>query len=128
MTMGDWDHKVRERREQMRKASRDETTSILTLAGLPPKRMWELANGYWPDAPTYDDVRRPWWLADTSIGLIRFGWRKRVLEIDWEATNIVASVTEDDTTKEPTMVHAWTTEKAVEYMKRLREIATTASI
>jgi hypothetical protein len=114
-------HKIR---EEMRRESRDEVTAILTLAGLPPVRMWELANGYWPDAPTYDDVRRPWWLVKTAIGLIRFGRRKRVLEIDWQETGVDVVVTDDDVTKESTMVHAWSTEKAVEYMKRLREIAT----
>jgi hypothetical protein len=110
-------------REQMREQTREETTSILTLAGLRPERMWELANGYWPDAPTYDDVRRPWWLAQTSIGLVRLGWRKRVLEIDWSATGFVATVTTDDVTKCPSMVHAYSQAKAVEYLSHLRECA-----
>ena len=66
------------RREEMRTTSREEVLSILALAGLKPTRTWELANGYWPDAPDYDDVRYPWWLAQTSIGLIRIGRRKRL--------------------------------------------------
>lgn len=111
------------RRDRMRRETRDESTSILTLAGLRPERMWELANGYWPNAPDYDDVRRPWWLAKTSLGLIRIGWRKRVLEIEWEATDLRVVVTEDDVTKSKTMVHAWSSAKAVEYLTRLRESA-----
>lgn len=111
-------------RERMAKDSRAEVTSILTLAGLPPTRMWELANGYWPLAPEYDDVRRPWWLAQTSLGLIEIGWRKRVLSIDWSATDVRAIVTDDEVTKEETMVHAYTTPKAVECLTRLRETAT----
>ena len=107
----------------MRTESREEATSILTLAGLKPERMWELANGYWPDAPTYDDVRTPWWLAQTSIGLVRLGWRKRVLEIDWSATSTQVTVTEDDVTKELTMVHAYSQAKAVEYLTSLRKAA-----
>lgn len=113
---------VQSLRERMVKDSRAEVESILTLAGLAPTRMWELANQYWPIAPDYDSVRRPWWLAQTSLGLIRLGWRKRVLEIDWSATGIAAIVTEDDVTKESTMVHAYRTAKAVEYLQRLREL------
>lgn len=116
------DHEVRVRRETMRNEARAEVESILTLAELKPERMWELANGYWPDTPCYDDVRRPWWLAQTSIGLIRLGWRKRVLEIAWEATEVRGIVTDDDTTKGETMVHAWGVAKAVAYVTRLREI------
>jgi len=111
-------------REQMVKDTREEVVSILTLAGLPPSRTWELANKYWPLAPDYDDVRWPWWLAQTSVGLIEIGWRKRVLSIDWEATGVNAEVTSDDVTRSPFMVHAYSTAKAVEYLTRLRELAT----
>jgi hypothetical protein len=116
---------MRAQREQMRAATKEETSSILTLAGLRPERMWELANGYWPDHPNYDDVRTPWWLALTPIGLVRIGRRKRVIEIVWEATDVRAIVTEDDVTKGPDMVHAWSQAKAVEYMTRLREMSGT---
>jgi hypothetical protein len=117
------DRDIHSHREKMQSDSRKEATSILTLAGLPPSRIWELANGYWPLAPDYDSVRRPWWLAQTRIGLVQLGWRKRVLAIDWSATDVRATVTEDDVTKGPTMVHAYSTAKAVEYMQRLRECA-----
>jgi hypothetical protein len=102
--------------------TREEVTSILTLAGLKPERMWELANGYWPLAPSYDDVRSPWWLAQTSIGLIRIGSRKRVISIEWDACKVRGIVTTDDVTKGETMVHAWSTSKAVEYLQRLRQL------
>jgi hypothetical protein len=121
--MENWehDHNVRVRREQMQRDGLEETTAILMLAGLKPERMWELANGYWPNTPAYDDVRRPWWLAQTSVGLIQIGWRKRVLAIDWSATGIAIIVTTDEVTKDTTMVHAYSQEKAVEYLKKLRE-------
>jgi len=123
--MQDWEREnaIHQQREEMRDKGREEITSILTLAGLRPKRMWELANGYWPLAPTYDDVRRPWWLAKTEIGLIRIGWRKRVLSIEWEETGISAIVTDDNVTKELTLVHAYSQEKAIEYLKLLRRCA-----
>jgi hypothetical protein len=108
------------RRDTMATESRAEVESILTLAGLKPSRMWELTNGYWPLAPAYDDVRCPWWLAQTSIGLIRIGWRKRVLSIEWDATPHRHVVTSDDVTKGETMVHAYSAAKAVEYLTALR--------
>jgi hypothetical protein len=114
-------------RDRMREESEGEVASMLTLAGLKPTRMWELANRYWPLAPNYDDVRRPWWLAQTSVGLIEIGDRKRVISISWEATEIRVIVTEDDVTKGETMVHAWSMAKAVEYLTRLREVATTGT-
>jgi hypothetical protein len=110
-------------REKMRDESKAEVESMLTLAGLKPTRMWELANRYWPLAPNYDDVRRPWWLAQTSIGLIEIGRRKRVLSISWEACDVRDVVTADEVTKENYMVHAWSSGKAVEYLTRLRETA-----
>ena len=128
--MQDWerDNVMHSHRMKMAKESREEVESILTLAGLKPTRMWELANGYWPLAPTYDDVRRPWWLAMTSLGLLRIGWRKSVMSIEWDATPIKAVVTDDQVTKEETMVHAYTTAKAVEYLQRLRELSASPAV
>lgn len=113
------------RRAEMRDKTREETESILSLSGLRPSAMWELANQYWPDSPEYDDARHPWWLARTSLGLIQIGRRKRVIAIDWRSTEVRAIVTEDQVTKEETMVHAYTTAKAVEYLTRLRQAAET---
>lgn len=117
------DHEMQKLRRSMRIETRLEVESIFALSGLKQNRMWELANGYWPDAPTYDDIRRPWWLVQTEIGLIRIGWRKKVLEIDWESAEFRGLVTEDDVTKGQSMVHAWSTVKAVEYLTRLFELA-----
>jgi hypothetical protein len=112
---------IQTKREQMRLRSREETECILKLAGFEIRHTWELANGYWPDAPDYDDVRTPWWLFWTEIGPIRIGRRKRVIEIDWRACEVRCEVTKDNVTKENYLVHAWTPEKAVEYMRALRE-------
>jgi len=115
-------------REEMRRRSRDEVESIAKLAGLEIRRVWELANGYWPLAPHYDSVRRPWWLLQTDIGLVRLGWRKRVLEIEWESCFVRGIalrgvVTDDNVTKGDTYVHAWSVEKAIEYMRALHALA-----
>lgn len=115
--------KMQARRESMRRASRDEVGAIMTLAGFEVSHVWELANGYWPDHPNYDDVRCPWWLFMTEIGPVRIGRRKRVIEIEWEACRVRGVVTADDVTKGDVYVHAWTVEKAIEYLRALRKMA-----
>lgn len=111
------------RREEMRKRSRAQAESILQLAGFEVARTWELANGYWSDHPDYDDVREPWWLLLTDIGPLQIGARKRVLHVQWDACRVRAIVTQDDVTKGETYVHAWSAEKAIEYLRELRRAA-----
>ncbi|SIT50453.1 hypothetical protein BN2476_830024 [Paraburkholderia piptadeniae] len=100
-----------------------ETRGLFEVSGFRVERIYRLENQYWPLAPDYDQLRResPWWLVKTPIGLIMVGWRKRVLSIDWEDTSIRAVVTEDDVTKDQTMVHAYSMAKAVEYLTGLRQ-------
>lgn len=114
---------ISEAREQMRKKSKLEAESILSLAGLLVSRSWELANQYWPDAQAYDCIRMPWWLMMTEIGLIQIGWRKNVIHIEWTACSVRGIVTTDDVTKAENYVHAWSVEKAVEYVRELRRLA-----
>jgi len=124
LRVAEWGNELSDKRRLMREESEYEVRAILVLAGIQVTRAWELANGYWPDHPDYDYCRRPWWLFQTDIGLLRLGWRKRVLEIDWSATETRAVVTKDEVTKSHTMCHAWSTEKAVEYCKGLKVVAT----
>jgi hypothetical protein len=107
---------------------------LFTLAGIEIISVWKLPNGYWPEVlpddwsdhgqvsvfVRYAELRAssPWWLVKTHAGLIKIGWRKRVLNIEWSDTPIRAIITDDDVTKEPTMVHAWSELKAVEYLQK----------
>lgn len=121
--------------------NRLEVESFFRLAAIPVVRIWELPNGYQrppsamivsgPDREQlhsmaewgYRACASPWWLVKTSVGCIELGWRKRVMNIDWSDTPIRKVITEDDTTKSETMVHAWTTLKAMEYLTALaREV------
>lgn len=111
------------RREKLAKKSRADFDAIIQLAGFTVSRVWELANGYWPLAPDYDDVREPWWLYMTEIGPVQVGWRKRVIAITWDATPVRAEVTADEVTKSDDGVHAYSVEKAVEYLRALRVAA-----
>lgn len=114
---------IQDEREDMRNNSREEAEGIMLRAGFKILHTWELANGYWPLAEVYDDVRCPWWLFLTDIGLIQIGWRKNVLHIEWSATPIRCIVTANDVTKSQEYVHAHSTGKAVEYLKELRRLA-----
>lgn len=97
----------------------DTALQLMELAGFTVHGSWETKNMYWgrntPEPPT-----GPWWLVLTEYGIIRLGWRKRVLEIEWSATKIRGKVTEDDVTKEDSLVHAWNYVKGLEYLTALR--------
>ena len=96
--------------------------ALLTLAGSEPVAVHELANKYWPDCDAYAQIRRdnPWWLVLTKAGPVVIGWRKRVISINWEGTTVRGKMTTDDTTSELDYCHAWTYEKAVEYLSTLQ--------
>lgn len=95
--------------------------ALFTLAGIEVLRVWKLPNRYWPDDDRYAELRRnsPWFLVKTPHGMIEIGWRKRVMNIDWSDTPVRDVVTEDEVTKDKTMVHAWTELKAAEYLQTL---------
>ena len=98
--------------------SEGQVRAIFMLAGIDVKRLWKLVNEYWtPEAEIQHTS--PWWLVKTGCGLIRIGWRKRVIEIDWSETDIECKATDDPVTQEAFLVHAWTTEKAVEYLREI---------
>lgn len=99
--------------------------ALFQLAGFTVTRVWQLENQYWPRVEEYRRERdaMPWWLLKTEIGLIEIGRRKRVINIDWSETPVQQLITTDDVTMGVTMVHAWSIEKALEYLKALREAA-----
>lgn len=103
--------------------SEEQARSLLTLAGLEPKRLWALIDGYGyrPDDHRFFETppRQVWWLAQTRIGLIEVGWRKRVIHIDWQETPIRRIVTDDHVTKGDTFVHAWSFDAALKYLVEL---------
>lgn len=105
--------------------TQDQVRALFVLAGIPVKTFHKLANNYWPECAEYERLRReyPWWLAETDFGLIRIGWRKRVISIEWEGTSIRKEVTKDEVTKDKQMVHAWSYAKAVEYLTALAPVS-----
>jgi len=102
---------------------RKEVEALFVLAGIPVLQIKALPDGYGYDPDDYRYFESPprcaWWFVKTPRGWIEIGWRKRVISIDWEDTPIRKIVTEDDTTKEKTFVHAWNIEAALKYLKEL---------
>jgi len=97
--------------------------ALFALAEIKILNMFEMVNPYWPRHPDYYKtiINSPWWLAQTKFGMIMIGWRKRVICINWENTNVHKEITADDVTKNDVMVHAWNKEKALEYLISLRK-------
>lgn len=96
---------------------RTDLDAILHLAGIKPLGVWETLNGY---SKSRED---PWYLVQTPWGMLHMGWRKRVMEIDWTQTTIRVEITQDDTTKDPCYVHAWSKARAAVYLRDWRLFA-----
>lgn len=95
--------------------------AMFTLANIEVLNSWEIPNQCWPQAYMKLRAENPWWLIQVPQGIIQIGWRKRVISIDWSGTSFRGIITEDNVTKSDTMVHAWSEEKAIEYLKALKE-------
>ncbi len=52
-------------------------------------------------------------------GFIKVGWRKRVINLDWSANGASVTISDDDVTKGPSLIHAWGYDKLIEYLKVL---------
>lgn len=93
-----------------------EMRALFLLAGLDVVRTYQISNEYCSRACC---AERPWWVVATKFGLIKIGWRKNVIAIDWSDTGYRGIVTEDNVTKEATLVHAWGYPKAITYLDTL---------
>jgi hypothetical protein len=95
-----------------------EVRAIALLARLEVRSIHKLANGYSPNRTD------PWWLVNFDIiGLVEIGWRKRVISIDWSATDVRGEVTRFDVTKSETNAHAYSMGDAVNYLEELKRLA-----
>lgn len=111
-----------------------EAQALFILAGFKVKKMYRIFNDYHPinTANAEWHIKESWWLAVTEQGdMVKVGWRKRVINIDFEGTAFRADttcptkaernvLTKDDVTHGDTYIHAWSHSKAVEYLTILR--------
>jgi hypothetical protein len=99
--------------EKNRSKEREKLLSVFLLADIDVEKSWNIENGYY-------GREADWLLVKTDLGLITIGWRKRVISIDWAETGI-SYLVEDNVTKEETMCHAYSYDKAVRYLRGLKE-------
>lgn len=107
----------------------EKVKALFLLADFKVQSTYELTNQYWPEAYVELIQKNPWWLVKTEYGLIKIGWRKRVISIDWSDTLYQAeiigesvwpnSITKDEVTRSETIVHAYSYIKALEYLSAL---------
>jgi len=104
--------------------SKTKVLAMFEVAGFKTLNVWELVNQYWGNVPDYYQIARdsPWWLVKTDFGLIRIGWRKRVIEIDWSDTKYRGKVTDDNVTQNDTYAHAWSELDATRYLCKLNKL------
>ncbi len=93
---------------------------IYQSAGVDAIYMEPLANGYCSEPCC---LNLPWFRVTSKIGHVVIGWRKRVLSIDWKDSLVKASgnelFPEENVTRWETGIHAWSTEDAAKYIRRL---------
>ena len=78
-------------------------------------------NQYNPSDP-YSFIS-PWMSVTTHRGIIVLGWRKNVISINWDQSDVEALAEtlfpQEDVTKHNRLIHAWTYEKATEYISKI---------
>ena len=93
---------------------------IFTSVGFKQIEMQSIPNEY--SSSEWDG---PWFKITTEIGMIKIGWRKRVMNIDWIAIrcgtdNFLHLFASEDVTKGENYIHAWSKEKAIEYLTAIK--------
>jgi hypothetical protein len=72
----------------------------------------------------------PWFNVKTPLGVIKVGWRKRVINIDWSKVHVVPGqdilslFNKENVTKGDSSIHAWGWDKAQEYLNKIWEYKT----
>jgi hypothetical protein len=98
----------------------DHVKAIFLLAGFEVEKTFQIENKYWPEA--YVELRKasPWWLVKTEYGMIEIGWQETGYVSEQNGEHTYDSITDDNVTRGPCDVHAYSVPKAVEYMTALR--------
>jgi hypothetical protein len=99
------------------RASRQEMEEVFLKAGYPKVNLISIPNGYCPC-----DVCPPWYTVQVGeITPFKIGWRKRVIQIDWETSNkgLNHLFEGEDVTKSSSYIHAWGAAKASEYLSKI---------
>ncbi len=105
-------------------------TAFIRMLGEKLVSLKRLPNGYCGDheGPDQCDIclERPWWDVEfVKVGVVRIGWRKRVIVLDWSKTGHTIDpdlITNVDLTKSETDIHAYGYASALEYLSMIIHI------
>jgi hypothetical protein len=112
-------------RRDLARRQREEMERAFAKAGYPKVNLITIPNEYHGGGnngrklPYY---AAPWYMAQVGDGpIIKIGWRKSVISINWEATGkaLPDLFAGEEVTKESYLVHAWGYDKAAEYLAKL---------
>jgi len=104
------------RKEMIASKTEKEMKAIFEGASYHDLSFSRIKNEYWGDA----DHASPWFNVKTVFGVIKIGWRKRVINIDYSAVNSDPDFSSEEVTKGNRTIHAWSYEKAQEYLQKIR--------
>lgn len=80
-----------------------------------------------PNEYSSSEICGPWFNVTTSLGVIKIGWRKRVININWSDLlmkwrgELIHLFDHEEVTKDRESIHAWGYEKAEQYLRKIRE-------
>ena len=111
---------VKENKKEEREAHIDKLKDLFKEAGFESIYVKVIDNQY-SNHPVY--FSNPWIEVTTTKGLIKIGWRKRVINLDWSESdiNVYAETlfAQENVTKGDKLIHCWSYEKAIEYLIKL---------
>lgn len=98
--------------------------NLFSQAGFPLGYMKAIENRYWP--PAYEASQLPWYEWHCSLGVVTAGWRKHVISISWPSPEetVRIEIAENWThyyRDDVGHVHAYTSDKALEFLTKVRE-------
>jgi hypothetical protein len=106
--------------KELKERAQKEKEEILKLFGDRKIFVKETPNEY---CDCYICKQLPWFVVVTDKGAVKIGWRKRVININWDQSGINSTAEElfkdEQTTKFDKTIHAWGYEKAKEYLDKI---------
>jgi len=109
-------------RRKVAKEQRVVMKEAFAKAGYPDVSLITIPNEYWPGNIKNEAWVPPWYMAQVGDGpVLKVGWRKRVMVIDWSAAGkkLQHLFESENVTKEEHLIHAYTYEKAAEYLAKV---------